>query len=466
MTSSPLFIRVLESIVIFGPMFQVGCWSACSTPTSARSAAVRPRNGPPLAVRTILDSSRPGCPLERRPWCTAQCSLSTGTSSAPAVDRSGCTTGAPAIRLSLLASARRLPACRVRTVTDRPANPTTPLTTTSAASTRSARSATTSANGRAAATSARRFSCATATTFGRNSLAWAIRTSIEELTPRATTSYRPASARMTSSVCTPIEPDDPAMATRMIGTALLGCPGFEQLQEVVHGRQAEQETVEPIEHTAVAADDRAEVLDVEIALEHALRQIAERGEHGDHDAEDDEVAGAVPCGRAVGETDDDHGEDGGHGSAEQPLDTLVGADPCPKWVLTCGAAENECSHIVGDHSDRQQTQRVGTDAGAEEPVGDGKPGTLGIPQDQRRERTEEPDPHDTERRDGHVGHRRRFEAVRAHERDGTGDESEGNDQRQRPFACPVDGDRRGNAGDDTDDGRRSITLLGDLVEVF
>ena len=36
---------------------------------------------------------------ERRHWCTAQCSLSTGTSSAPGVERSGCTTGPAAIRL-------------------------------------------------------------------------------------------------------------------------------------------------------------------------------------------------------------------------------------------------------------------------------------------------------------------------------------------------------------------------------
>ena len=47
----------------------------------------------------------------------AQCSLSTGTSSAPGVARSGCTTGPAAIRLSLLARARRLPARSVAIVT-------------------------------------------------------------------------------------------------------------------------------------------------------------------------------------------------------------------------------------------------------------------------------------------------------------------------------------------------------------
>ena len=49
-TSSPLFIRVAESIVIFGPMCQVGCCSASAgvtVPALSRQAA----NGPPDAVR-------------------------------------------------------------------------------------------------------------------------------------------------------------------------------------------------------------------------------------------------------------------------------------------------------------------------------------------------------------------------------------------------------------------------------
>ena len=43
-------MSVAESIVIFPPMSQVGCASASSRVTESRS--VRPRNGPPLAVRT------------------------------------------------------------------------------------------------------------------------------------------------------------------------------------------------------------------------------------------------------------------------------------------------------------------------------------------------------------------------------------------------------------------------------
>ena len=84
-TSRPLFISVLESTVIFGPMLHVGWASAASTVTSASSAADRPRNGPPLAVSTSRATSRPASADERRHWCSAQCSLSTGTSSAPGV---------------------------------------------------------------------------------------------------------------------------------------------------------------------------------------------------------------------------------------------------------------------------------------------------------------------------------------------------------------------------------------------
>ena len=51
-SSSPLFASVAESIVIFGPICQVGCESASSTVTPSSSARERPRNGPPDAVST------------------------------------------------------------------------------------------------------------------------------------------------------------------------------------------------------------------------------------------------------------------------------------------------------------------------------------------------------------------------------------------------------------------------------
>ena len=56
-TSRPLFISVAESIVIFGPICHVGCFSASAAVTFASAASDRPRNGPPDAVRISRRSS-------------------------------------------------------------------------------------------------------------------------------------------------------------------------------------------------------------------------------------------------------------------------------------------------------------------------------------------------------------------------------------------------------------------------
>ena len=64
-TSRPLFMRVDESTVIFGPIFHVGWARASSMVTDASSARLRPRNGPPLAVSTIR-CTRSGRPPPQR----------------------------------------------------------------------------------------------------------------------------------------------------------------------------------------------------------------------------------------------------------------------------------------------------------------------------------------------------------------------------------------------------------------
>ena len=53
MISSPLFIIDAESMVIFAPMLQLGCLSACAGVTVARKPRFLPRKGPPEAVRMI-----------------------------------------------------------------------------------------------------------------------------------------------------------------------------------------------------------------------------------------------------------------------------------------------------------------------------------------------------------------------------------------------------------------------------
>ena len=81
MISRPLFIIVAESIVIFGPIFQVGCASASATVIAPKVASGRSRNGPPDAVSTSRATS--SWPPQRSAWWIAQCSESTGTISAP-----------------------------------------------------------------------------------------------------------------------------------------------------------------------------------------------------------------------------------------------------------------------------------------------------------------------------------------------------------------------------------------------
>src|SRR3954467_13710932 len=76
MTSRPLFIIEAESMVIFCPMLQLGCLSACASVACSISDTAQVRNGPPEAVMMTRTSS------SRLPddsaWNRALCSESAG----------------------------------------------------------------------------------------------------------------------------------------------------------------------------------------------------------------------------------------------------------------------------------------------------------------------------------------------------------------------------------------------------
>ena len=130
-TSSPLFMRVAESIVIFAPIRHVGWRSACSTVTVSSVGRDDPRKGPPDAVSTRRRTSRGAAPA--RHWKSALCSESTGSRRTPC-SRAAHVMSAPAITsVSLLASAMVRPARIAASVGTRPAAPTSAETTTSAA---------------------------------------------------------------------------------------------------------------------------------------------------------------------------------------------------------------------------------------------------------------------------------------------------------------------------------------------
>ena len=75
-TSKPLFIMEAESIVIFAPISQLGCFRACVLVTVFSCSNVYVRKGPPEAVRITFSIGLPTSPAKH--WKTAECSESTG----------------------------------------------------------------------------------------------------------------------------------------------------------------------------------------------------------------------------------------------------------------------------------------------------------------------------------------------------------------------------------------------------
>ena len=91
-TSNPLFMRVAESMVIRFPIFQVGWFKACPIVIEGNSD-FGVFNGPPEAVSQMRCTSSIRPP--RMHWCTALCSLSTGSSGLPCL-RASAATSSPA----------------------------------------------------------------------------------------------------------------------------------------------------------------------------------------------------------------------------------------------------------------------------------------------------------------------------------------------------------------------------------
>src|SRR5947199_8075231 len=109
---------------------------------------------------------------------------------------------------------------------------------------------------------------------------------------------------MTSSAWVPTEPVDPRIATCFIRTASV----HDVQRNVVRGRTGEDERVEAIHDPAVAGQDRTEVLDAKVALDHRLDEVADRCHHRDHETEEQAIAEATLL-PAVDRVDDDHAHD-------------------------------------------------------------------------------------------------------------------------------------------------------------
>ena len=130
-TSSPLFIRVAQSMVILGPIFQLGCFKASALVTDWSCSRCIPKKGPPEQVSKILRISS----WRREPmrhWKTAECSESTGIISQPYFSASAITSSPAHTRVSLLARPIRFPARMAARVGFSPTMPTTAVITQSA----------------------------------------------------------------------------------------------------------------------------------------------------------------------------------------------------------------------------------------------------------------------------------------------------------------------------------------------
>ena len=121
---------VAESIVIFAPMLQFGCASACSRVMPRISSIFLPKNGPPEAVSRILSIGLPFAACTH--WKIAECSESTGRMRTPYCFAALITRPPAHTSVSLFASAMSLPALMAAIVGSRPTMPTTAVTTMSA----------------------------------------------------------------------------------------------------------------------------------------------------------------------------------------------------------------------------------------------------------------------------------------------------------------------------------------------
>ena len=216
-------------------MLQLGWLVASATVALWRSSGAQSRKAPPLAVSWMRRRPGVGWPVLRRAvsaqgvpcrhWKMAECSESAGSRREPLFSSSGSTTGPAAIKVSLLARARSLPARTAARVGRRPAQPTIPVTTRSAvgqaaAVQRPSVPPTSSGNRAGLAVGSRSFrrccssfrssTSARATTSG--AWRWIWRTSRSKLLPavRATTRKRSGNSSASSSVWVPIEPVEPS----------------------------------------------------------------------------------------------------------------------------------------------------------------------------------------------------------------------------------------------------------------
>src|ERR1700730_9436512 len=315
MTSRPLFINVAESTVTFGPIDHRGWLSACSTVTWSRSRSGCDQNGPPLAVmirRRTLSRRSP-----HRHCQIALCSESMGRMPrSPAAFM----TSAPAITsTSLVASATSFPAFKAAIV---------------GASARAPGMATTTRSHRGSVTIAR----TRASKSGSPAWPW-ITWSAARLADRLpsvspNSRSRPGLRSTTSSVCWPMEPVAPRMATLMgLVTSVdeMECRHIE-----IDEDRWKQDRVKAVQDTPMAGDQMRRILDLGEPFHLRLDEIPDERAQSDEDADDDAVHRRQPKDHRHSDQRRDHR--GGH-SRDRALNSFVRADRREEGVAPDAAAD-------------------------------------------------------------------------------------------------------------------------------
>ena len=131
---------------------------------------------------------------------------------------------------------------------------------------------------------------------------------------------------------------------------------------------------------------RAEVLEPEVALEHRLDEVAERGEDRHHDAEQQAVAEVVPRVQADDGDDDAHHDRRGHAAGEA-LEGLVRRDVGHQRAVAHPGADEVAGDVVAhraehepdDHADAvgEHEQQAG-EAAEDADVGEAEDGDRGV----------------------------------------------------------------------------------------
>ena len=292
-TSSPLFISVAESIVIFAPIDHVGCASACSgvTPSSslARAAAERPARG---RDREPLDRARAVRALGRRSAARAPRARSRPAGSARRSPRRAPSRARRRRRATPCWRAPGRSPRRARRPSARgPAEPTIALRTRSAPDSDDQLDTPLRAREHLALGPGARPRCAAACGVGQRDPPDAVapaparRRAPRRSAPRGRRPRGPPVRATTSSACTPIEPVAPRIT-------IASCHRRAQDREpdVVAGDDREQRRVEAVERAAVRAEHAAGVLHPRLALDVALEEVADRRGDRHADAEQERVA--------------------------------------------------------------------------------------------------------------------------------------------------------------------------------